>query len=112
MLRLAPSWTGILLSDFDLARRTSNRVRQGAEGVASCCCVAVWILVLRGAPVDAARRGLDGTPEPDDYLLYPERRNKHAAFVGEREAADERPDWCTARGTTSALRRLPRRLRT
>ena len=23
-------------------------------------------------------RGLERAPEPDDYLLYPERRNKHA----------------------------------
>jgi site-specific recombinase XerD len=68
--------TGILLSDFDLSRRTLTVFGKGQKE---------RVLPLRGRVILALEehlltplRGLDRIPEPDDYLLYPERRNKHA----------------------------------
>jgi len=67
--------TGILISDFDLSRRTLTVFGKGQKE---------RVLPLRGRVIVALEehlmtslRGLDRQPEPDDYLLYPERRNKH-----------------------------------
>ena len=67
---------GIRVRDFDLARRTLTVFGKGQKE---------RVLPLRGRVILACEeflvtplRALDRTPEPDDYLLYPERRNKHA----------------------------------